>query len=80
MMSYDGRVNIYIKQSDRAKWDAIKDKPRFLHDAITVQHSLKVGTLYPAKAFYYKSSETYSKGITKVPGVRVIVNDSEIKE
>ena len=49
-MSYDGRITIYIKQADRAKWDAIKDKPEWLHDKLNPIINIKVnkdGTISP---------------------------------
>lgn len=37
MTKYDGRQNIYIRQSDRAKWDAITDKAAWLHSALQLR-------------------------------------------
>lgn len=33
-MAYNGRVDIWIKQEDRAKWDAIVNKPKWLHRSL----------------------------------------------
>lgn len=31
-MAYDGKVTIWIQKEDREKWDAIQDKPKWLHE------------------------------------------------
>lgn len=61
------RVNIYIRKEDLEKWEAIGDKPSFIHDAIRVQDSTLHGTMYP-------------KGETEIPGGKVIANSTNIKE
>ena len=40
-------VNIWIRNEDLKAWKEIGDKPTFIHDAIKVQNSIKIGSMYP---------------------------------
>lgn len=60
-------VNIWIREEDWDFWKEIEDRPSFIHDAIRVQRQSIVGSIY-------------KKGVTSVPGGKVVVNSSNITE
>lgn len=65
-MKYDGRVNIYIKKEDRAKWDAIGNVPEWLHEHLNPKPYPKIMTTQARANQLAKSSyntTTNSKGV-----------------
>lgn len=62
------QITAYLRdEEDLKRWKEIGNKTAFIHDALRVQSSTLHGTMYP-------------KGETKIPGGKVIVNDSEISK
>ena len=64
------RVNIYIRNADKAKWDAITDKPEFIHAVLNDRvythidklKSVSIHTPAQAKAVVGKDNDTCPHG------------------
>jgi len=60
------QITAYLRDEEDLKiWKAIGNKAAFIHDALQVQNSTLHGTMYP-------------EGETKIPGGKVVVNETKI--
>lgn len=75
------RVDIWIRKNDLPKWESIKDKPEFLHNALSVRESYSA--LSPVEKKSVKEHISQIPKVIKTPqdarkSVEPIVKDSGV--